>query len=152
MCGICVIVNFARLEKFPEEIVHRMNETIVHRGPDDEGVYCGEGIGFGFRRLRIIDLSGGHQPISNEDGRLWVMLNGEIYNYPELRHELEVRGHHFTTRSDTETIVHLYEEYGEDCFRRLRGMLALAVWDSQESQHLLAPGHRGKKTSVYSAH
>src|SRR5258707_12855235 len=151
MCGICGIFNFDRLEKFPEEIVHRMNETIVHRGPDDEGVYCGEGIGFGFRRLSIIDLSGGHQPISNEDGRLWVMLNGEIYNYPELRQELESRGHHFATRSDTETIVHLYEEYGEDCFRRLRGMFAIALWDSQERKLLLARDRVGKKPLFYGA-
>jgi len=128
----------------PQEVVHRMNETIVHRGPDDEGIYCGEGIGFGFRRLSIIDLSGGHQPISNEDGRLWVMLNGEIYNYPELRHELESRGHRFATHSDTETIVHLYEEYGEDCFRRLRGMFAIALWDSQERKLLLARDRVGK--------
>ena len=82
MCGISGIFEYERREAFPQEVVHRMNETIVHRGPDDEGIYCGEGIGFGFRRLSIIDLAGGHQPISNEDGRLWVMLNGEIYNYP----------------------------------------------------------------------
>src|SRR6266404_896039 len=151
MCGICGIFNFDRLEKFPEEIVHRMNETIVHRGPDDEGIYCGEGVGFGFRRLSIIDLAGGHQPISNEDGRLWVMLNGEIYNYPELRRELESRGHRFATRSDTETIVHLYEEYGEDCFRRLRGMFAIALWDSQERKLLLARDRVGKKPLFYAA-
>src|ERR1700674_1206761 len=116
MCGISGIFEFERREPFPQEVVHRMNETIVHRGPDDEGIYCGEGIGLGFRRLSIIDLAGGHQPISNEDGRLWVMLNGEIYNYPELRRELESRGHRFATRSDTETIVHLYEEYVRTVF------------------------------------
>src|SRR5260370_6921208 len=89
-----------------------MNETIVHRGPDDEGIYCGEGIGFGFRRLSIIDLAGGHQPISNEHVRLWAILNGAIYNYPELRQELQSRGHHFATRSDTDTTAHLSREYG----------------------------------------
>src|SRR6266403_2888216 len=151
MCGICGIFNFDRLEKFPEEIVHRMNETIVHRGPDDEGIYCGEGIGFGFRRLSIIDLAGGHQPISNEDGRLWVMLNGEIYNYPELRRELEAKGHHFATHSDTETIVHLYEEYGEGCIAKLHGMFAIALWDAPRRRLLLARDRVGKKPLFYAA-
>jgi asparagine synthase (glutamine-hydrolysing) len=151
MCGISGIFEFERREAFHHDVVHRMNETIIHRGPDDEGIYCGEGIGFGFRRLSIIDLAGGHQPISNEDGRLWVMLNGEIYNYPELRRDLESRGHRFATHSDTETIVHLYEEYGEDCFRRLRGMFAIALWDSQERKLLLARDRVGKKPLFYSA-
>ncbi len=151
MCGISGIFEFERRETIPQEIVHRMNETIVHRGPDDEGIYCGEGVGFGFRRLSIIDLAGGHQPICNEDGRLWVMLNGEIYNYPELRRELENRGHRFATHSDTETIVHLYEEYGEECFRRLRGMFAIALWDSQQRKLLLARDRVGKKPLFYSA-
>src|SRR6202050_1671544 len=122
MCGICGIFEYERHEPIAQELVHRMNETIVHRGPDDEGIFIDGGLGFGFRRLSIIDLAGGHQPLSNEDGKLWVMLNGEIYNYPELRKDLESRGHKFATHSDTETIVHLYEEYGEDCFRRRRGM------------------------------
>ena len=126
-----------------------MNETIVHRGPDDEGIFVGEGIGLGFRRLSIIDLAGGHQPISNEDGSKWVMLNGEIYNYPELRRELDARGHQFRTNSDTETIVHLYEEYGEDCFRRLRGMFAIVIWDSVERKLLLARDRVGKKPLFY---
>jgi asparagine synthase (glutamine-hydrolysing) len=151
MCGISGIFEFQRRQPIPQELVHRMNETIIHRGPDDEGIYCGEGVGFGFRRLSIIDLAGGHQPISNEDGRLWVMLNGEIYNYPELRHELESKGHRFSTRSDTETIVHLYEEYGEDCFRKLRGMFAIALWDSEKRQLLLARDRVGKKPLFYAA-
>jgi asparagine synthase (glutamine-hydrolysing) len=151
MCGISGIFEFERRDVIPQEIVHRMNETIIHRGPDDEGIYCGEGVGFGFRRLSIIDLAGGHQPISNEDGRLWVMLNGEIYNYPELRHELEGKGHRFSTRSDTETIVHLYEEYGEDCFRKLRGMFAIALWDSEKRKLLLARDRVGKKPLFYAA-
>lgn len=120
MCGFSGMFEYERRDILPEALVHRMNETIVHRGPDDEGIYVGEGIGLGFRRLSIIDLAGGHQPISNEDGSLWVMLNGEIYNYAELRRELDGRGHKFRTNSDTETIVHLYEDYGEDCFRHLR--------------------------------
>src|SRR5713226_7706255 len=151
MCGISGIFEFERRDEIPQEIVHRMNETIIHRGPDDEGIFCDKGVGFGFRRLSIIDLAGGHQPISNEDGRLWVMLNGEIYNYPELWRELEGKGHRFSTRSDTETIVHLYEEYGEDCFQKLRGMFAIALWDSEKRKLLLARDRVGKKPLFYAA-
>ena len=151
MCGITGIFEFHRKEGISRDLVHRMNETIVHRGPDDEGIYVGPGIGLGFRRLSIIDLAGGHQPISNEDGRIWVMLNGEIYNYPELRKDLESRGHRFSTRSDTETIVHLYEEYGEQCFSRLRGMFAVVLWDSRKEKVLLARDRVGKKPLFYFA-
>ena len=151
MCGICGIFEFDRHEPIAQDLVHRMNETIVHRGPDDEGIFIDGGLGFGFRRLSIIDLAGGHQPLSNEDGKLWVMLNGEIYNYPELRKDLESRGHKFATHSDTETIVHLYEEYGEDCFRRLRGMFAIALWDSRQRKLLLARDRVGKKPIFYAA-
>ena len=151
MCGITGIFEFDRRDEIPRDLVHRMNETIVHRGPDDEGIFVGPGIGLGFRRLSIIDLAGGHQPISNEDGRIWVMLNGEIYNYPELRQELLSRGHRFATRSDTETIVHLYEDFGEDCFCRLHGMFAIALWDSRERRLLLARDRVGKKPLFYSA-
>jgi asparagine synthase (glutamine-hydrolysing) len=151
MCGITGIFEFQRKEEISRDLVHRMNETIVHRGPDDEGIYVGPGIGLGFRRLSIIDLAGGHQPISNEDGRIWVMLNGEIYNYPELRKDLESRGHRFSTRSDTETIVHLYEEYGEQCFSRLRGMFAVVLWDSRKEKVLLARDRVGKKPLFYFA-
>ncbi len=151
MCGITGIFEFESQGAIDRDLIHRMNETIVHRGPDDEGIYVGPGIGMGFRRLSIIDLAGGHQPISNEDGSIWVMLNGEIYNYPELRQELSSRGHCFATRSDTETIVHLYEEYGEDCFRRLRGMFAIALWDSRQRKLLLARDRVGKKPLFYAA-
>src|ERR1700740_253947 len=130
MCGICGIFEYERRQAFPRQLIDRMNKTLVRRGPDDDGVYLGEGVGLGFRRLSIIDVAGGHQPISNEDGSIWVMLNGEIYNYSELYRELVERGHRFSTRSDTETIVHLYEECGEKCFARLRGMFAIALWDS----------------------
>src|SRR5277367_3308083 len=143
MCGICGIFEYERHEPIAQEL--------VHRGPDDEGILIDGGLGFGFRRLSIIDLAGGHQPLSNEDGKLWVMLNGEIYNYPELRQDLESRGHKFGTHSDTETIVHLYEEYGEDCFRRLRGMFAIALWDSRQRKLLLARDRVGKKPIFYSA-
>jgi asparagine synthase (glutamine-hydrolysing) len=151
MCGLTGIFEYERSTQVSSELVHRMNETIVHRGPDDEGIYVGPGIGLGFRRLSIIDLAGGHQPISNEDGTIWVMLNGEIYNYPELRKELLERGHTLTTRSDTETIVHLYEEYGEGCFRRLRGMFAIVLWDSAQRRVLLARDRIGKKPLFYAA-
>jgi asparagine synthase (glutamine-hydrolysing) len=151
MCGICGIFEHERREVFPQQLLERMNHTIIHRGPDDGGVYLGEGLGFGFRRLSIIDVAGGHQPITNEDGTLWVMLNGEIYNYPELRSELEAKGHRFSTHSDTETIVHLYEECGEQCFARLRGMFAIALWDAQERRLLLARDRVGKKPLFYSA-
>src|SRR2546425_6554940 len=104
-----------------------MADTLNHRGPDDEGFYCGPGIGLGFRRLSIIDLSGGHQPLSNEDGTVWIVFNGEIYNYQELREHLLSRGHIFKTQADTEVIVHLYEELGEACVERLRGMFAFAI-------------------------
>jgi len=150
MCGITGIFEYDGLTEIREELVHRMNETIVHRGPDDEGIFVGPGIGLGFRRLSIIDLAGGHQPIANEDGNIWVMLNGEIYNYPELRKELLQRGHRLSTHSDTETIVHLYEEYGEDCFARLRGMFAIVLWDSRQRKLLLARDRLGKKPLFYS--
>src|SRR5215469_12739066 len=151
MCGITGIFEYEGLTEIRQELVHRMNETIVHRGPDDEGIFVGRGIGLGFRRLSIIDLAGGHQPIPNEDDSLWVMLNGEIYNYPELRRELDANGHKFRTNSDTETIVHLYEDYGEDCFRRLRGMFAIALWDSRKRKLLLARDRVGKKPLFYAA-
>jgi asparagine synthase (glutamine-hydrolysing) len=149
MCGICGIVDFARPETISREAVHRMNETVRHRGPDDEGIHIGPGIGLGHRRLSIIDLAGGHQPMSNEDGTVWVLLNGEIYNYPELRQGLLAHGHRFATRSDTEAIVHLYEECGEECFSRLRGMFAIALWDSRERKLLLARDRVGKKPLFY---
>jgi len=151
MCGICGIFEFDEQREIPRELVHRMTQTIVHRGPDDEGIFVGRGIGLGFRRLSIIDVAGGHQPLSNEDGRVWVMLNGEIYNYLELHDDLIKRGHRFSTHSDTETIVHLYEEYGEECFARLRGMFAIALWDSREHKLLLARDRVGKKPLYYAA-
>jgi len=150
MCGITGIFEYKRRVEVAPELVHKMNETIVHRGPDDEGIYTAPGIGLGFRRLSIIDVQGGHQPISNEDGTIWVMLNGEIYNYVELRRDLEQRGHRFATHSDTESIVHLYEEYGEACFSKLRGMFAVALWDSRERKLLLARDRVGKKPLFYS--
>jgi len=132
--------------------VHRMCQTIVHRGPDDEGVYARGPVGLGMRRLSIIDLSGGKQPIHNEDQSIWVVFNGEIYNFPELRRELEARGHHFYTHSDTEVIVHLYEESGADCVKKLRGMFAIALYDERQRNLLLARDRLGKKPLYYALH
>ena len=111
MCGIAGIIRWDG-SPVPEHDIRAMCSAIVHRGPDDEGVYLGDGVALGQRRLSIIDLEGGHQPLSNEDGTVWIVFNGEIYNYRELRRDLERNGHHFQTGSDTETIVHLYEEMG----------------------------------------
>jgi len=127
-----------------------MTNSIVHRGPDDEGHYSAPGIGLGFRRLSIIDLAGGHQPLSNEDGTIWIVFNGEIYNFEELNRRYLSGGHTFKTRSDTETIVHLYEELGEACFAELRGMFAIALWDGRRQRLLLARDRLGKKPLFYS--
>lgn len=151
MCGICGIFEYEPSCSVTRELVHRMNEAISHRGPDDEGIYIAPGIGLGHRRLSIIDVAGGHQPIANEDGSIHVLLNGEIYNYSELREELLKKGHCFTTHSDTEAIVHLYEEYGTECFARLRGMFAIALWDSQRRELVLARDRVGKKPLFYTA-
>jgi len=151
MCGLTGIFEFEKYETVSSDLVHAMNETILHRGPDDEGIFTGPGIGLGFRRLSIIDLAGGHQPISNEDGSMWVMLNGEIYNYLELRQLLEARGHKFATSSDTESIVHLYEEFGEGCFAKLRGMFAIVIWDSRNRKLLLGRDRVGKKPLFYAS-
>ncbi len=151
MCGICGIVEFEDRRPIPRDLVHQMNETLRHRGPDDEGIHVGPGVGLGHRRLSIIDVSCGHQPMTNEDRTIWVLLNGEIYNYGELRRELAQRGHHFATRSDTEVIVHLYEEYGEECIPQLRGMFSFALWDARERKLLLARDRVGKKPLFYFA-
>src|SRR5579859_6704743 len=130
MCGIA---GFVKLHEPAEAAdVKAMCDRIRYRGPDDEGYYTAGGCGLGMRRLSIIDLSTGHQPISNEDGTIWIVFNGEIYNYQELREHLLAKGHRFTTQTDTETIVHLYEEYGEECLSRLRGMFGFAIWDDRK--------------------
>ena len=149
MCGICGIFVLDGRPLLGEAVIRKMTATLRHRGPDDEGVYVGPGIGLGHRRLSIIDVSGGHQPIGNEDGSIWVLLNGEIYNHPELCRELSLRGHRFSTSSDTESIVHLYEEVGEACFARLRGMFAVAIWDSRQRRLLLARDRAGEKPLFY---
>ncbi|HSM79103.1 MAG TPA: asparagine synthase (glutamine-hydrolyzing), partial [Bryobacteraceae bacterium] len=129
--------------------VKPMCDLIRHRGPDDEGFHIDGGCALGMRRLSIIDLSTGRQPISNEDGSVWVVFNGEIYNYRELRDDLEAQGHVFRTRSDTETLVHLYEQYGAAGIARLRGMFAYALWDAKAKRLLLARDRFGKKPLYY---
>ncbi len=148
MCGIAGFVN-REGERATSEQVRRMIHTIVHRGPDDEGIHAQGNVGLGMRRLSIIDLSGGRQPIYNEDRSVAIVFNGEIYNFPELRKELQSRGHHFYTHSDTEVIVHLYEEMGAECVTRLRGMFAIAVYDEKRKSLLLARDRLGKKPLYY---
>ncbi len=126
-----------------------MCSALVHRGPDEDGYYVSDGIGMGMRRLRIIDLDSGHQPVCNEDGTVWTVFNGEIYNYAELRRELEGRGHRFYTSSDTEVIVHLYEEHGDDCVKFMRGMFGFAIWDLRAERLLLARDRLGIKPLYY---
>src|ERR1700723_3848706 len=135
MCGIAGYL--LRNGGAREDVVRTMCGQIRHRGPDDDGVYIDGGCGIGMRRLSIIDLSTGHQPISNEDGSVWVVFNGEIYNYQELRQNLIAQGHTFRTNSDTETLIHLYEQEGVDGISRLRGMFAYAIWDARKEQLLL---------------
>jgi len=151
MCGICGIVD---LDGGPvsTETIHRMTDTLWHRGPDAAGYHFESGVGLGHRRLSIIDLNTGQQPISNEDESVWVVFNGEVYNHLELRSWLESKCHVFRTKSDTEVIVHLYEEIGEDCFAQLRGMFAIALWDRRKRRVLLARDRLGKKPLFYHFH
>lgn len=150
MCGICGIFEPQRTVAIECATLKRMADSMHHRGPDDEGFFSNPGIGLGFRRLSIIDLEGGHQPLSNEDGSVWIAFNGEIYNFEELNRRYLASGHRFRTRSDTETIVHLYEELGEACFAELRGMFGIALWDGRKKKLLLARDRLGKKPLFYS--
>src|SRR5437667_11231588 len=129
MCGICGQFNFVGDEPVDLELIRRMAFSIAHRGPDDEGYFVSGPIGLGFRRLSIIDLAGGHQPMADAEETVWVIFNGEIYNFKELRAELETRGHRFRTRSDTEVLVHGYKQWGTELFGHLNGMFGVAIWD-----------------------
>ncbi len=149
MCGIAGFVLREGEAQLAD--VRTMCDRIRHRGPDDEGYHLDGGCAIGMRRLSIIDLSTGHQPMSNEDGSVWVVFNGEIYNYAELREELIAQGHRFATHSDTETLVHLYEEEGADGIGKLRGMFAFAIWDGRRRKLLLARDRFGKKPLYYAA-
>ncbi len=148
MCGIAGKYNLDGAPVDPG-LLRRMAATITHRGPDDEGLYVNASFGMIMRRLSIIDLGGGRQPLSNEDGSVWIAFNGEIYNYLELREDLVARGHHFKTVTDTEVIVHLYEELGEKCVEPLRGMFAFAIWDANARTLFLARDRLGKKPLYY---
>jgi asparagine synthase (glutamine-hydrolysing) len=149
MCGICGIVNFEDASSACVQLVRRMTDQLIHRGPDDCGFHSERGVALGFRRLSIIDLKTGDQPLANEDGTVWAVFNGEIYNYRNLRKELEKAGHHFRTRSDSETIVHAYEEYGLDFVKHLRGMFAIGLWDARLKRLVLVRDRLGKKPLYY---
>ena len=148
MCGIAGIVAPLGSQLISETMV-RMTDAIIHRGPDDQGHVIGDNIGIGMRRLSIIDVAGGHQPIANETGDIHVICNGEIYNHDQLRRELKSKGHHFKTGSDAEVIVHLYEEVGDACLDQLRGMFGLAIWDQRTDRLLIARDRLGKKPLFY---
>lgn len=158
MCGITGIFEYGTAQPINRTLLRRMNDTIRHRGPDEEGFYCASGIGLAMRRLSIIDRASGQQPISNEDESIWIVFNGEIYNYRELRAALLARGHQFKTQSDTEVILHLYEDYGAECVQQLDGMFALAIYDGRPRAEassvfggrlLLARDRLGKKPLYY---
>ena len=151
MCGICGIVSIDGEPVEGERTVRSMLQALTHRGPDDEGIYVSEQAVLGHRRLSIIDLKSGHQPISNEDGSVWIVFNGEIYNFGELRADLLARGHVFRTNTDTEVIVHLYEEHGRDCVTRLNGMFALAIWDDRNKTLVLSRDRVGIKPLYFAS-
>jgi asparagine synthase (glutamine-hydrolysing) len=149
MCGICGQYNFIRNEPVEPDTIRRMTQTMVHRGPDDEGYFISGPVGLGFRRLSIIDLAGGHQPMSDAEESVWVILNGEIYNFKELRTELEERGHRFRTRSDTEVIIHGYKEWGTEVLNHLNGMFGLAISDVKNHRLVVARDAMGIKLIYY---
>jgi asparagine synthase (glutamine-hydrolysing) len=149
MCGIAGILEFAKDNRASASALREMCRVITHRGPDDGGFYTDGPVGIGMRRLSIVDVTGGHQPISNEDGTLWIVFNGEIYNHQTLRDQLIARGHRYSTHSDTETIIHLFEEYGEDCVKHLRGMFAFAIWNRNTKTLFVARDRLGIKPLYY---
>ena len=149
MCGICGVFHSDPSQRVNRELLAAMNRQIVHRGPDDDGFFVDGNAGLAMRRLSIIDIQTGHQPLSNEDGNIWIVFNGEIYNHRDLRKDLQARGHRYRTQSDTETIVHLYEEYGRDCVQHLRGMFAFAIWDRSSRSLFIARDRLGIKPLYY---
>src|SRR5262249_5729495 len=148
MCGIVGAIN-TEVRAVDQALVRRMCALITRRGPDDDGFYFGDRVGLGMRRLAIIDVQAGKQPIHNEDKTVWVVFNGEIYNFRELRRDLAQRGHRLMTSSDTECLVHLYEEFGEDFVAHLRGMFAFAIWDDRQKKLLLGRDRLGIKPYYY---
>ena len=149
MCGIAGFIHKNPDQPASEPTLRRMCDEITHRGPDEDGYFVKENVALGMRRLSIIDLKTGQQPIPNEDKSVWIVFNGEIYNFPELRAELEAKGHKFRTKTDTETIVHAYEEWGEDCPKKLNGMFGFAIWDERNRQLFIARDRVGIKPMYY---
>ena len=149
MCGIAGIFEFGHDTRANAPALHDMCRAIFHRGPDDEGYFTDGAVGIGIRRLSIVDVAGGHQPITNEDGTLWIVFNGEIYNHVALREQLIARGHRYLTRSDTETVIHLFEEYGADCVLHLHGMFAFAIWNRNTKTLFIARDRLGIKPLYY---
>jgi asparagine synthase (glutamine-hydrolysing) len=149
MCGICGQFNFGHLDPVRERDVETMTRTMIHRGPDDEGYFVSGPLGFGFRRLSIIDLGGGHQPMSDQEESVWVVFNGEIYNFHELRRDLESHGHVFRTNSDTEVIIHGYKQWGDEVLNRLNGMFGLGIWDVKKQRLTIARDAFGIKLIYY---
>ncbi len=149
MCGICGVVDIYANKKIDESVIKKMTDVISHRGPDDEGLHLSKKCGLGFRRLSIIDLALGHQPMCNEHGDIWIVFNGEIYNHKKIRQELESKGHIYKTKTDTETIIHLYEEDGIDGLKKMNGMFAFAIWDSSKNRLVIARDRLGIKPLHY---
>ena len=149
MCGIAGKLTWDPRGAIDPDLLGAMTDAVRHRGPDADGFYLGDGVGLGHRRLSIIDLATGDQPIANEDRTVWTVFNGEIYNFAEVRQELEAHGHRFRTASDTEVLVHGYEQWGVDLVDRLRGMFAFAVWDARERRLVLARDRVGVKPLHY---
>jgi asparagine synthase (glutamine-hydrolysing) len=152
MCGICGVFNYQTKKIADKTILTKMCQEMFHRGPDDGDIYLSNELGLGHRRLSIIDLAGGHQPMHNEDRTVWIVFNGEIYNFKDLRVTLESQGHHFYTNSDTEVIIHAYEEYGEECVQHFQGMFAFGIWDDRKKKLLLARDRVGIKPLYYFNH
>src|SRR4051812_19365625 len=148
MCGIAGLLRFDKSPVDPA-VLRAMTDVIVHRGPDDEGFYLDGPVGLGARRLSIVDRAGGHQPISNETGDMWIVFNGEIYNHPELLPRLESLGHRYRTHCDTETVLHAYEQYGVEMVQHLRGMFGFAIWDKRKNKLLLYRDRLGIKPMYY---
>ena len=149
MCGICGKLYYDAEKHVAPDMIQQMMDIIVHRGPDGEGKYLSGPVGLGHRRLAIIDLNRGAQPMCNEDKTVWIVFNGEIYNFRSLREELVQKGHRFSSTSDTEAVLHAYEEYGVDCLSRLQGMFAFALWDEKDKTLLLARDRVGIKPLYY---
>lgn len=152
MCGIVSVYNLAGAPVTDRELLRQMADAMIHRGPDDVGVFVDGPVGLAMRRLSIIDVAGGRQPISTEDGRMTIVCNGEVFNFQPLRRELQGRGHQFATGSDVETIAHLFEERGPEAVHRLNGMFAFALWDRQEQALYLVRDRLGVKPLYYTVH